>query len=65
MIFANVFLGILVFLTIGFWVSRNEPVKDVPHYDDAFADSPSTIGSSAWHMEQTLSMDDDKSCLDD
>jgi len=25
-IFTNIFWGILVFLAIGFWVSRNEPV---------------------------------------
>jgi len=38
-IFTNIFWGILVFLAIGFWVSRNEPVKDVPHYDDLFPNS--------------------------
>ena len=34
-IFTNIFWGILVFLAIGFWVSRNEPVPaDVVKVDE-------------------------------
>ena len=47
MIFANVFLGILVFLAIEFWVSRNEPVTPVELSTDGHESDPSYVGSSA------------------
>jgi len=52
-IFYNFFLGVVVWIAIKLWASRNDPVENIPVEDvsSAFGDSyPLEMGSRSWNV---------------